>query len=204
MSVLVLDQIGGPAPSTDQLVKRDRYGRYLIPDPRTGQTRPWTRATTLASTLADHYGLEQWAKRNVVLGIGARRDLYTAAVACTADDKKALNDIVRQAEAAAKASAGANQGTALHRLTERSDAGETLTIPDPALAADVDAYRRTMAATGIRVARDADTSRPWIERVLVAPDLDAPEPATASASPTPGHNPASPTSKRARTSSPTG
>src|SRR5690606_2671448 len=43
--------------------KRDRYGRYLIPDPATGKERAWMRATTLADTLDDRYNLELWKLR---------------------------------------------------------------------------------------------------------------------------------------------
>lgn len=152
-------------------IRRDRWSRYLIPHPDTGKEQAWTRATTLAGTLADRYGLEQWAKRNVVLGIGARRDLYALAASCTPDDKADLNKIVSQAEEAAKGKAGANAGTAMHRLTERLDAGETIQPADPQLAADLDAYRTAMTAAGIRVARSPQDGRAWIERVLLVPDI---------------------------------
>ena len=79
---------------TTEDVKRDRYGRYILLDPITGEERTWTRATTVANTLADRYGLEQWAKRNVILGLAARHDLYAQAASCTPDDKTELNRIV--------------------------------------------------------------------------------------------------------------
>lgn len=143
--------------------KRDRWGRYLLPDPETGEERPWTRATTVANTLADRYGLEQWAKRNVVLGIAAREDLYALAVSCKPEDKKQLNDIVEAAEEAAKARSGANLGTALHRITERVDRGEDLDIPD-AWRADIDAYCQTLVDNHLTVHPD------YMERVVVLPE----------------------------------
>lgn len=158
-----VDQIlNAPTPAAS--IRRDRYGRYLIPDPDTGNQRAWTRATTLAGTLADRFALEQWSKRNVVLGLGARQDLYAQAASCTPDDRDTLNDIVQQAEEASKANARANLGTALHRFTERVDAGETITPPAP-WDADVAAYRQTMTAHGIQVVPA------WIERVLIIPQL---------------------------------
>lgn len=160
-----------PTESVETRIRRDRWGRYLIPHPDTGKPQAWTRATTLAGTLADRYGLEQWAKRNVVLGIGARHDLYTLAASCTPDDRDELNRIVRQAEDAAKGQAGANSGTAMHRLTERLDRGQPVDTTDPHLAGDLNAYRTTMDTAGIRVARTADGSA-WIERVLVVPEID--------------------------------
>jgi hypothetical protein len=152
--------------SPDAKVKRDQWGRYRIPHPDTGKEQSWTRATTLANTLADRYGLEQWAKRNVVLGIGARSDLYAQAASCTVDDKDQLTLIVNQAEEAAASKAKANLGTALHRFTERIDAGESIDVPDP-WRADVDAYTATMAAHGIVIVPG------WIERILVVPEIDA-------------------------------
>jgi hypothetical protein len=80
---------------------------------RQDDTTAWTRVTTVAGTLADRYGLEKWGNRNVVLGIAAREDLYAQAASCTPDDKDTLNQIVDQAQEAAKAKSGANLGTAL-------------------------------------------------------------------------------------------
>jgi hypothetical protein len=154
-----------PPRATDQ-VKRDRYGRYLLPHPETGKEQTWTRATTIANTLADRYGLEQWAKRNVALGIGARRDLYAQAAAAKPDDKATLTRIVEQAEEAASSKAGANLGSALHRFTERIDAGEDITVPEPWVQ-DVAAYTQTMQANGLVVVPG------WIERILLVPEIEA-------------------------------
>src|SRR5690606_11998477 len=82
---------------TQVKAKFDQYGRYVLPDPETGEERAWTRATTIANTLADRFGLEQWAKRNVVLGIAAREDLYALAVSCKPEDKDQLNQIAAAA-----------------------------------------------------------------------------------------------------------
>src|SRR5690606_40709505 len=79
---------------TQAKAKFDQYGRYVLPDPETGEERSWTRATTVANKIADRFGLEQWAKRNVVLGIAAREDLYALAVSCKPEDKDQLNRIV--------------------------------------------------------------------------------------------------------------
>jgi hypothetical protein len=145
-------------------IKRDRWGRYVIPDPLTGKERSWTRATTLANTLADRFGLEQWAKRNVVLGIGARQDLYAQAASLRPEDKADLNRIVAEAEAAASSKSSANLGTALHRFTERIDRGEQVEAPEP-WDRDLAAYREAMDLAGLMVYPE------WIERVLVVPEL---------------------------------
>lgn len=144
--------------------KRDRWGRYLLPDPETGEERSWTRATTVANTLADRFNLEAWAKRNVALGLAAREDLYALAASCTPDDKDSLNRIVKDAEEAAKARSGANLGTALHRITERVDQGEEFHIPDQ-WRADVDAYCQTLVDHHIKIHAE------WIERIVVIPSI---------------------------------
>lgn len=131
-------------------VRRDHYGRYLLPHPDTGVEQSWTRATTIASTLSDRYALEQWAQRNTVRGIGLRPDLYALASSSTADDKDQLNRIVRQAQEAAASSSSANLGTALHQLTERIDSGEILDVPDT-WKPDVDAYLAALADNSIKV-----------------------------------------------------
>jgi len=149
-------------------VKRDQWGRYLLPHPETGKEQSWTRATTLAGTLADRYALEKWDQRNVILGIGARRDLYAQAAAATPDDVDTLNGIAVQAREAAKAKAGANMGSALHRLTERVDASEITPaeIDDPTLRGDIDAYAAAMQAAGVVVVPG------WLERILLVPAID--------------------------------
>lgn len=142
--------------------KRDQWGRYLLPDPTTGKEKPWTRATTVAGTLSDRFGLEQWGNRNVVLGIAARPDLYALAASCTPEDKSQLNHIVKDAQEAAKSRSGANLGTALHRICERIDSGEQLDVPIE-WRADVDAYVQTLADNSVRIHPE------WMERIVIAP-----------------------------------
>lgn len=153
-----------PSPTAERGPRlRDGWGRYLIPDPATGEMRAWTRATTLAATLADRRVLEAWERRNIVWGIGARPDLYAQAAAATVADTEDLNRIIDHARHAAATAAGANTGSALHRFTERVDAGEDLTVPAP-WDRDVAAYRDVLADHHI-------TPVPgWIERVLLVPE----------------------------------
>lgn len=140
--------------------KRDQYGRYLLPDPETGREQAWTRVTTIAGTLADRFGLEQWSKRNVILGLAARRDLYALAASCSPEDKEQLNRIVKDAEEAAKARSGANLGTALHRITERIDSGEELDVPEP-WRADVDVYLQTLLSHRVTIQTE------YLERIVI-------------------------------------
>lgn len=128
-------------------------------------TVSWTRATTIASTLSDRFGLEKWAQRNIILGIAAREDLYALAVSATPDDKDQLNRIAADAQEAAKSRSSANLGTALHRICERVDRGDDLDIPE-VWRRDVDAYVTTLIDNELRINPD------WIERVVVNPTLE--------------------------------
>lgn len=143
--------------------KRDRWGRYLLPDP--GQpgatsTLPWTRATTFAKSISDTFGLAKWQTRMAVKGVTMRPDLYALAASAPIDDKTTLDRVAEAAKEAAGTTAGANQGTALHTFTERIDRGETVQVPPP-WDADVAAY--VDALDQAKLAVDAAL----IERIVV-------------------------------------
>lgn len=124
-------------------VKRDRFGRYLV------KGKPYTRVTTFAATVDDRHNLELWGRRMVAAGLVDRSDLFAQAAA-NHDDKKALNRICDEAIEAAKGSAGANTGSALHLFTERVDRGEDFTPPAP-WNADLDIYQATLRANGVQI-----------------------------------------------------
>jgi len=145
--------------------ERDRWGRYKLPHPETGESRGWTRVTKLAETLEDNYGLMGWQKRNVVYGMGKRLDLADLASASDLDDKQQLDDIVRQATAAAKADLRANNGTTLHKFTERVDKGEP-TRAHARWAPDIDVYQRALKAWEIQ------THPQYCERITLVPELE--------------------------------
>jgi hypothetical protein len=140
--------------------RHDRWGRYILPDPTTGQEHPWTRATTLASSIADTWGLTAWKMRMVAKGIASRPDLLALAAATSVEDKKKLDGIASDALEAAGGSTGANLGIALHSFTEQFDRGEAPEIPE-LWQADLDAYALALEAAGIEVFAD------WIERVVI-------------------------------------
>ena len=146
-------------------VKRDRWGRYLLPHPETGKEQAWTRASTIAKTMADNFALSKWMQRNLAFGIGKREDLYAkAASVASVDEKDTLNKIIDEALEAAASASGANFGTALHRFTERIDNGEKVEVPDQ-WKADVSAYVDTMKAEEVKVVPG------WTEVILVLPEL---------------------------------
>lgn len=147
-------------------VKTDRWNRYLLPDPETGKERAWTRATTVARTLADEYNLTRWKLRQVAKGMALRPDLVAGAAAADPDaDKGTLDGIAEKAMERAGSSAGATLGTALHAFAARLDAGEAfarLDAPD-ALHADLCEYIDTMKRHRLRPE--------YVERLVVVPAL---------------------------------
>lgn len=95
--------------------KRDRWGRPEVFKPG-GEIAYYTRATTMASTIAERFAIEKYQKRQVALGLSMRPDLVALAAAYRKDDSK-LNEIVAEAESAAAVAAQANLGTAKHQIT---------------------------------------------------------------------------------------
>lgn len=137
-------------------------GRYLIvPE---GDKKPVShqRVTNLVRLLDDTYRLQLWDKRQVALGLVARPDLLARIAATRPDDRDALDKLCADAKEAAKASAKANLGTALHAFAERVDLGElgVEDIPDP-WRADIVAYRAALDEAGIEILE--------VERYVVHP-----------------------------------
>jgi hypothetical protein len=159
------DLLTSPDNGPNGQIRRDRWGRYLLPHPETGKEQAWTRVTTLSSTLADRFGLEKWMQRNIVYGIGQRQDLYARAAAAKLDDRDTLTQIVDAAQAAAADKAGANLGSAIHQFTERIDRGEPVNVPPP-YDRDINAYQQALDAAGIAPVIG------WVEKVVCIPELD--------------------------------
>lgn len=137
--------------------KRDRWGRYVIGG------KPYTRVTTFAASIDDRWNLEQWKCRMVATGAINRPDLF-AQVAANIDNKQKLNKLCDELIEAAKGSAGANLGSALHSFTEQIDLGLSPIIPDP-WDADIQAYRSTLEANGVHI------DPRYVERIVVHHDL---------------------------------
>lgn len=170
------DPFGAPGAQSQRAedrVKRDRWKRYLLPDPETGEEVAWTRVSTIKGCIANTFNLELWKQRQVALGLSLRPDLLTLAASVAGlppGDKQAketLNNVCRQAQDAAGSRAGANLGTALHTATERLDRGERLdaiSLPAP-YDADLRAYDEARRAAGMV------TQPEHIERIVVIPQL---------------------------------
>lgn len=129
-------------------IPRDRWGRPMILPPgarKNAKRVPYRRTTTYVGCLDDMNGLMKWMSRQVAYGMGQRNDLVLAAAAAKPDDKKTLGDIAEKAKEAAKSSAAADIGTALHAFTERIDRGEEIGAIPAEYKADLEAYKRATA-----------------------------------------------------------
>ena len=136
----------------DSPVKRDRYGRYLLPLPKdpSGKPVPWTRATTFCKSVSDTFGLMQWSNRMVAKGVAMRQDLYALASATDVNDKRTMDKLCEDAKSAAGATAAASLGTALHSFTEAVDRGEDPEVPLQ-WKKDIEAYRRLKAEFALEI-----------------------------------------------------
>lgn len=153
-----------PAPRKEE--KRDRWGRYLLPDPQTGEEYAWTRVSTVARTLADEWNLTQHEKRMVAKGVAMRSDLIAGAAAADPEsDKSTLDKIAQQAKDHAGGQKGSNFGTALHSFAQRLDQGEALDAlgAQPPLDADLKAYAELLRAKKLIPQH--------MERIVVLPEL---------------------------------
>lgn len=143
--------------------ERDQWGRYVLPDPATGQIRSWIRTTTFAGTLKDRYALEKWAQRGIITGL-ARNPRLLEHVDVDLEDKDQLDEIVEQAKETAGLNEASRIGTHVHELTEQYDL--TGTLPNGDYRDDVAAYAAAM--------HDADVTvmDGWVERILVNTGYD--------------------------------
>jgi hypothetical protein len=143
-------------------VPRDRWGRPLVIPPGGGNAIAYTRVTTFIDVLDDPFNLTQWKRRMVALGLAQRPDLLLRVTSLGPEPaketeggaaykrwKKQMDETCDAAVEAAKASASATIGTALHALTERMDRGQDVgVVPDsykPHLKAYEDATKNMTA-----------------------------------------------------------
>jgi len=152
----------------DNGIKRDRWGRYVLPDPETGEIKPWTRATTLANIMDDTTSLDVWKTRNLIYGIGCREDLFALAASVSgaelAEDKETLDGVAAAAEEIGGGNVKSNLGTAMHGFTQRLDLGDDTQVPSE-WSKDIEAYLAEMKNFGLW------THENFVEKVVLVPEL---------------------------------
>lgn len=109
----------------------------------------YTRASTLSKVLESDYAIQESKRRKIVFGMSRSPELVLKAAALRTvtedEDKKELGGIAEAALEVAKAGAAAIRGTAIHKLSERHDAGEDLSyLPSYVLEA-LSVYRQFMS-----------------------------------------------------------
>jgi hypothetical protein len=164
--IVSVEQEGMEAPAPRPEPKRDRWGRYLIPDPITGEEKSWIRATTWAASLGDSFALTQWQLRKAARGFAMRPELMVGVAAIldpeSKDGGRALDVLINRAQEQARADERKTLGTALHSFCEAVDTGRRIIIPPP-FDADIAAYQRRMR--GIKVSAN------YVERVGIVHEL---------------------------------
>lgn len=155
--------VKAPTADVPREILRDQWKRPLIVMPN-GEVQALTRASTLGGVLEDQTGLGIWRQRAMVWITARDRAIRLAAATIATldalEDKKALGELVRQAEDKADLDAAARSGTAMHSIADRNDRGQP--IPDlgdeqPAL----DAYRDMIRHFEVHA----------IEQFVVCPEL---------------------------------
>jgi hypothetical protein len=131
-------------------IPRDRWDRPLVIPPTGGTPIPYRRATRHAGAPDDTYTLGEWDKRMVAVGLSQRPDLLLQVSSLGSEPAKlirtgetdwvpnpayrpwvnSLNKVTEAAREAAKASAKATIGSALHLLAEKMDSDQDVgTVP---------------------------------------------------------------------------
>lgn len=91
---------------------------------KNGKPKGLTRATTFNKAASDSKAINDWGKRNIVIGASRRPNVLLRAHGLTHEsDRVALEGIVAELEEAAGAKVGSDVGTYLHGFTELMDAG---------------------------------------------------------------------------------
>jgi len=123
-------------------IPRDHNGWPLVMSQDGSKRLKYRRATKFIDVLEDQYNLNKWKQRNVAWGLAQSPDLILQATSVTLDDKSTLDTVAWKAMERARQDASATTGTALHKMTERLDRGETLgRVPEPH-GSDLKAYEQ--------------------------------------------------------------
>lgn len=167
-----MDPSTGPRPkkinvSGQPEADRDWLGRYIVVDTELGDFRrtkkgdPYgiTRVTTFVKAAANNKAINDWQKRNVVIGASLRPDVLRLAHGLrhdTGDEdldkviKDKLDRIVGELDTAAGGKVSADEGTYLHGETEYIDAGIKQPEDCPAAyQADLKRYVAALARYGL-------------------------------------------------------
>src|ERR1700712_2982984 len=114
------------------------YQRPLLEVPQGGYLEPYTRSSGFGDTYTDKTALTEWLIRMAMIGVAVDESLQLAICAHN-EDRDMMKQFKEQAHANAEAGAAATRGTAIHKVCDSYDRGETPYVP-PKYAGDVSAY----------------------------------------------------------------
>lgn len=145
-------------------VLRDHLDRYAVVLPgetelevykSSGNPVGRTRATTFNKAATDKKNINDWGKRNVLIGASRRRDLVLQATDLTHEaDRDRLNALVVKLEETAGSKVGSDLGTYLHEFTEYMDAGvKTWQDAPQEFQGSLKAYGRALYQAGLEPIR---------------------------------------------------
>lgn len=130
----------------------------MLYPPEGGARTSYTRISTAAKWLDDKGGLINWSASQAMIGLMKSKPLQArvfSLIARTENDtyrenKAALKEIVENATQIAQASGRADYGTALHEMSELSDAGQLdwQYVPDM-LKGPLEAYKEAMTSVEV-------------------------------------------------------
>lgn len=161
--------------------KRDRWGRYLLAHPASGNEATFTRVSTLKEQTADQYGLTKWKMSTVAQGLayeaptteeqrGGKAKVLDRLVRLIEEEadyteslfKKRVAELAEEAFVLGGGTYAADMGTAFHAWAEWADLGLGTADDMPDMfAPSYRAYRRQLDSYGIIVETD------FIERICV-------------------------------------
>ena len=139
-------RIVGAVAGVEAVLPRDQWDRPLILLPDGSARVAYRRASAVAESLEDHFGLHQWEKRLTAEGLALRPDLMQeVSIAMGRVDRvKLIGEITTQAIEVAGGSIASRNGNYMHRLTELLDRGEDLPPNLPAnVVAMLEVYEKT-------------------------------------------------------------
>ena len=155
------DQIQSREAEEEGKVPRDRWDRPLIllPD-GSGKSAPYARASSFGGIIEDKTNLEKWGKRQMIRGVAIDPSIIDRVPQGPArerggeisrTDKKILDRLVDQADAAVGSSDKAELGTAIHLGTELVDLGGDLTGVSPLVRERATAYWHFCQEYGLKM-----------------------------------------------------
>lgn len=129
-----------------------KFGKYHLPDPRTGQPEKFPRATSLAHAIDDKAGLIKWLQRTAILGLKRDPELLDD-IDLFADKwevNKDLDKVIDQAQVLAGNAEASEKGTAIHAWAEEVEChGLPLEHVPDMFREQIAVYLRSLSEYGI-------------------------------------------------------